>query len=106
MRRFPGRRLGRFRIQPARPDDWRSGVHRDLECGYVLAGSEDGVPRRVHSGATARGTADRSARLGAGGGLDRDRKSTRLNSSHLVISDAVFCLKKKKNLAPPTLRLT
>src|SRR2546426_7453123 len=29
------------------------------------------------------------------GGL-RDRKSTRLNSSHLVISYAVFCLKKKK----------
>src|SRR5256885_12098445 len=29
--------------------------------------------------------------------LARDRKSTRLNSSHLVISYAVFCLKKKKN---------
>src|SRR5256885_9520743 len=28
--------------------------------------------------------------------LDEDRKSTRLNSSHLVISYAVFCLKKKK----------
>src|SRR5688500_19660737 len=41
-----------------------------------------------------------------GGVLDRrcprcdapqDRKSTRLNSSHLVISYAVFCLKKKNN---------
>src|SRR5256885_12026878 len=30
-------------------------------------------------------------------GKDGDRKSTRLNSSHLVISYAVFCLKKKKN---------
>src|SRR2546426_9122481 len=30
-------------------------------------------------------------------GLIGDRKSTRLNSSHLVISYAVFCLKKKKN---------
>src|SRR2546426_8401667 len=30
-------------------------------------------------------------------GRCRDRKSTRLNSSHLVISYAVFCLKKKKN---------
>src|SRR2546426_4956226 len=29
-------------------------------------------------------------------GLKVDRKSTRLNSSHLVISYAVFCLKKKK----------
>src|SRR3712207_7448862 len=28
---------------------------------------------------------------------DRDRKSTRLNSSHANISYAVFCLKKKKN---------
>src|SRR3712207_7861918 len=28
--------------------------------------------------------------------LDRDRKSTRLNSSHANISYAVFCLKKKK----------
>src|SRR5256885_10570242 len=39
-------------------------------------------------------------RGGAGGGVGaaeaaRDRKSTRLNSSHLVISYAVFCLKKK-----------
>src|SRR5256885_11788133 len=39
-------------------------------------------------------------RLRAGGLVTRgrflDRKSTRLNSSHLVISYAVFCLKKKK----------
>src|SRR5690554_7623221 len=28
----------------------------------------------------------------------RDRKSTRLNSSHVRISYAVFCLKKKKNI--------
>src|SRR5256885_3276667 len=33
----------------------------------------------------------------------RDRKSTRLNSSHLVISYAVFCLKKKKNSASCTI---
>src|SRR5438034_5439598 len=33
-----------------------------------------------------------------GGGTDTgDRKSTRLNSSHTVISYAVFCLKKKKH---------
>src|SRR5256885_12030494 len=31
----------------------------------------------------------------------RDRKSTRLNSSHLVISYAVFCLKKKKTKLNP-----
>src|SRR5256885_11111148 len=33
-----------------------------------------------------------------------DRKSTRLNSSHLVISYAVFCLKKKKNTIFPSTR--
>src|SRR2546426_1298939 len=32
--------------------------------------------------------------------FDADRKSTRLNSSHLVISYAVFCLKKKKYSHP------
>src|SRR5207244_10937859 len=35
----------------------------------------------------------------ATGGRERDRKSTRLNSSHQIISYAVFCLKKKnKNI--------
>src|SRR5258708_27704809 len=32
-------------------------------------------------------------------GIIRDRKSTRLNSSHQIISYAVFCLKKKKNVS-------
>src|ERR1039457_6923764 len=39
------------------------------------------------------GKSDQCARLGD---MHVDRKSTRLNSSHLVISYAVFCLKKKK----------
>src|SRR5256885_9505047 len=39
--------------------------------------------------------ADRRLRLALGAQRDRDRKSTRLNSSHLVISYAGFCLKKK-----------
>src|SRR2546426_9173317 len=38
------------------------------------------------------------AMLGAADHRDVDRKSTRLNSSHLVISYAVFCLKKKKEV--------
>src|SRR5256885_12235660 len=33
----------------------------------------------------------------------QDRKSTRLNSSHLVISYAVFCLKKKKKSNVPSI---
>src|SRR5260221_4811908 len=35
----------------------------------------------------------------------RDRKSTRLNSSHTVISYAVFCLKKKKKMYAVVLKL-
>src|SRR5260221_7766015 len=50
--------------------------------------------------AAVRGAADRpgaGARARHGERLvRRDRKSTRLNSSHTVISYAVFCLKKKK----------
>src|SRR5258705_10168981 len=39
--------------------------------------------------------------LFAPGSWARDRKSTRLNSSHLGISYAVFCLKKKKKELHP-----
>src|SRR5438034_7741654 len=48
--------------------------------------------RRNHQpfGDQLAGTGGHAARL-------QDRKSTRLNSSHTVISYAVFCLKKKKN---------
>src|SRR5256885_8784162 len=47
---------------------------------------------RLSDGLGHTGTARRDHRLGG------DRKSTRLNSSHLVISYAVFCLKKKKKM--------
>src|SRR5256885_13257735 len=45
-----------------------------------------------------RGDAAEVIRVVHDGHEEVDRKSTRLNSSHLVISYAVFCLKKKKNL--------
>src|SRR5476649_3055386 len=45
----------------------------------------------------ALGRREVDARAGAGARAGRDRKSTRLNSSHTVISYAVFCLKKKNN---------
>src|SRR5256885_7603138 len=41
-----------------------------------------------------------SLSMALGARASRDRKSTRLNSSHLVISYAVFCLKKKKKNEP------
>src|SRR5207244_9833663 len=40
--------------------------------------------------------AEQDPDLGSPGVVPRDRKSTRLNSSHQIISYAVFCLKKKK----------
>src|SRR4051812_49666031 len=42
------------------------------------------------------GHEERQARAGARRSSCPDRKSTRLNSSHMSISYAVFCLKKKK----------
>src|SRR5207244_13558850 len=52
----------------------------------------------VRSGArTSRAKGSRSLRSHAAAGIENpDRKSTRLNSSHQIISYAVFCLKKKK----------
>src|SRR5437868_14669329 len=49
--------------------------------------------RRVAVGPRRPGSARRFGRPGRRG----DRKSTRLNSSHVSISYAVFCLKKKKH---------
>src|SRR5437899_8232219 len=49
-----------------------------------------------------KGTPQRWSRLAAWDGERTDRKSTRLNSSHLGISYAVFCLKKKKGMNQAT----
>src|SRR3712207_8633621 len=59
-------------------------LQRDVAPGRVdgLAGGPDLAQLVVHE------------RLAAEAGLDGDRKSTRLNSSHANISYAVFCLKK------------
>src|SRR5438132_3899312 len=62
------------------------------------------LPRWVHLVVARALAKDPAARFEDGAALERgavleagDRKSTRLNSSHTVISYAVFCLKKKKN---------
>src|SRR5256885_11943680 len=52
------------------------------------------------------GRARRDHRRAACRRLISDRKSTRLNSSHLVISYAVFCLKKKKTNKSESLMLS
>src|SRR5947207_12128928 len=49
--------------------------------------------RSMSAGSVPDGTSTNVFAIGGAG--DRDRKSTRLNSSHTVISYAVFCLKKK-----------
>src|SRR5438034_5621362 len=50
---------------------------------------------------TIRATLDTATHTIAGSETLRDRKSTRLNSSHTVSSYAVFCLKKKINTPTP-----
>src|SRR5690349_24001198 len=88
-----------------------SGGHRDLHS-FPTRRSSDLV--RIAGDQIARGAIEQEAtdlaldrdhqRARRGLGLDPDRsehqvdrKSTRLNSSHVEISYAVFCLKKKKN---------
>src|SRR5690606_41676374 len=51
---------------------------------------------RVRGGAGETGQHQEVRRSGQGDRAGGDRKSTRLNSSHVKISYAVFCLKKKK----------
>src|SRR5256885_7746391 len=78
---------------------------------YRALGRERVVIRRVWAGAKRdsrphfrcsgvdhrrNGEAKRVTRVACLVDDEQDRKSTRLNSSHLVISYAVFCLKKKK----------
>src|SRR2546430_4108382 len=83
-------------------EEKRSRVGRQvhLECGVQCA---DGHPvEHLHRGRDHAARDDRARRAGAVLDVredrdERDRKSTRLNSSHSQISYAVFCLKKKKS---------
>src|SRR2546426_8050497 len=77
-------------------------LFRSHEAWRLGARCKDGRTRA--RGGCAGGRAHHAARAalpgrpggGRAGPVGGDRKSTRLNSSHLVISYAVFCLKKKK----------
>src|SRR5690349_23800862 len=77
-----------------------SGDHRDLHSFPTRRSSDLArtvrrrQPPRAALGRNA--PSDRRARAGRDETDRRDRKSTRLNSSHVEISYAVFCLKKKK----------
>src|SRR5262245_9169331 len=72
-------------------------------CGFGRSGIVGGQPQIARGGGdrervTGRlGGGEQQPQLGGGRELGEDRKSTRLNSSHLGISYAVFCL-----LPPPT----
>src|SRR5438874_10749585 len=69
-------------------------LHDALPISGVVTTARDPQGRR-----TVVDLVDHPARVVPVGRLDaEDRKSTRLNSSHVEISYAVFCLKKKKNI--------
>src|SRR5256885_13210421 len=65
-----------------------------------LARAASAAARRSAASASTRASGPARQRSSA------DRKSTRLNSSHLVISYAVFCLKKKNNAAQAQVTVT
>src|SRR5256885_12947311 len=75
-------------IAPFADHDGRTRVER----GFALQRSEK---FRGCYGSAARLGEIRDRPADGGGAREKDRKSTRLNSSHLVISYAVFCLKIK-----------
>src|SRR5262245_47763997 len=81
----PHREPGEHGPCPRRP------AHALEPAGRRARGGNSRDPESAARHARAGGAAGRAGR-GQGG----DRKSTRLNSSHLGISYAVFCLKKKK----------
>src|SRR2546426_9232255 len=66
-------------------------------AGAVARGRGEPGAAAAHRGRARAGHRGHDRDGGDPGDDPRDRKSTRLNSSHLVISYAVFCLKKKKN---------
>src|SRR5690606_41152061 len=82
----------------------RSGAHRALHSfptrrsSDLQPGLDEGVQHVVDrlGGHTAQPLAHHADERGRIGVRRLDRKSTRLNSSHVKISYAVFCLKKKK----------
>src|SRR3712207_6959978 len=82
---------------------FRSGrgdlVAQSVALGEVLGGARGGPLLREGQdrGGDLRGHGGAHGRRLGRCALPRDRKSTRLNSSHANISYAVFCLKKKKN---------
>src|SRR5690554_7603841 len=68
-----------------------------LRCQSLhRGGGQAGTGRRVPGGNGLRGRGHPAGGGRTASGPPLDRKSTRLNSSHVRISYAVFCLKKKK----------
>src|SRR5258708_18974040 len=76
----------------------------ELLVGHVDQRGEEGGAGGQERQAPQRQPLDEPvADKGAHEGGTRDRKSTRLNSSHQIISYAVFCLKKKKKIIYKTM---
>src|SRR6266540_5664436 len=74
----------------------RRHVTRDKALSLAKHGTRRGRKLVYHVSADARGFVERARHARGSAGELEDRKSTRLNSSHITISYAVFCLKKKK----------
>src|SRR3989454_6796018 len=76
----------------------KSGAGERGSRGIIAALGPDGKPSRIVVIYTTGSQATMDERNRQIAEIGSDRKSTRLNSSHLVISYAVFCLKKKKKV--------
>src|SRR5438034_2949638 len=84
-----------FFNRPATTELYTLSLHDALPI-WAQVGDPVGGPRRRQQRLPPAPLGGGLQELGERGVPDPDRKSTRLNSSHTVISYAVFCLKKKK----------
>src|SRR5205814_9000978 len=91
----PPLHLYSFSNAPATPDLYTLSLHDALPIS--LGDSYPAWRAACQPFATPSSTAAARSRFPTMAPAPKDRKSTRLNSSHLGISYAVFCLKKKKN---------
>src|SRR5207248_5408618 len=90
---FPDTTLFRSLLEPARQSSDPVDARHEAIAASLQSVFEDAAMTLLSN--VRRATGKTRLCLAGGCAMNRDRKSTRLNSSHRTISYAVFCLKKK-----------
>src|SRR5690606_41639618 len=91
---FPTRRSSDLSQNDTLADRDREAIQKEINA---LKESINSMASNTSYNDSLKAVEMHEAQYGLLEGIRQDRKSTRLNSSHVKISYAVFCLKKKKN---------